>query len=58
MLRARVPGREPDGPVVQPLYRERIESGVIVHDATGLAWRYAPRWVGDPNPWVVVCADE
>jgi hypothetical protein len=58
MNRAAVPGRDPDGALRHPLYREVLDVGTCTEDADGITWRYDPRWLGDPMPWVVVCADE
>ena len=54
MTRARVPGDDPDGALRHPLYRDVLELGTVVQDADGVTWRFDPRWLGDPKPWVVV----
>ena len=50
-MRAAVPGRLPDGDVVQPLYGDRYEVGAIVEAGDGVMWEYAPRYPDDPKPW-------
>jgi hypothetical protein len=52
VIRAGIPGHEPDGALRHPLYREELEIGTRVLDAEGVLWRYAPRYPGDRRPWV------